>query len=216
MPVIAIPAEDADFDRIFEITSLAFARNEPVWDVMYPAHWTPAGRAKGSARMLKLHQTIPETTFIKAVDTETGEILGMSKWNIFQNYTPKRSEVPSDVYETEEDRRYAQGIVDCFIKDRNQAIIERNGNVVSLDILTVDPAHHRKKVGDVMVKWGTQKADELGFDAIVESSVPGRGLYEKNGFVWQKDVVVQAEGWAEDDKERPAGAYAWLVREKRK
>lgn len=212
MPVKAIPAEDADFERIFEITSLAFDRNEPVWDAMWPSHWLPQGRQQGAERMRKTKNTTPETTFIKAIDTETGKILGMAKWNIFQNYSPSRSEVP-DIYENNQDRDYAQGVVDAFLATRNQAIKERDGNVIALDILTVDPAYQRQKVGSCLVEWGTRKADEMGFDAIVESSVFGRGLYEKHGFEYQNDVQVTVPGY-ENDASRPTGSFAWMVRPK--
>lgn len=212
MPVKALPAEDADFERIFEITSLAFDRNEPVWDVMYPLHWTPEGRKQGAERMRNTQNSTPSTTFIKAIDTETNEILGMAKWNLFKGHVPIRSEAP-DIYESTEDREYAQGVLDTFVIMRNQALKERNGNVVNLDILTVDPAHQRKRVGHTLVEWGTRHADELGFDAIVESSVFGRGLYEKHGFVWQKDVQVVVPGY-ENDPKRPAGSFAWLIRPK--
>lgn len=60
------------------------------------------------------------------------------------------------------------------------------------------------------MRWGTQRADELGFDTVVESSVFGMRLYEKNGFVWQKNVTVQAPG----ETERPSGAFCWLIRPK--
>ena len=43
MEIRVLEAEDADMYRIFEICSLAFARNEPFFDVTYPNHWTEAG-----------------------------------------------------------------------------------------------------------------------------------------------------------------------------
>lgn len=213
MPVTALPAEAADFERIFEITSLAFDRNEPIWDAMWPLHWSPEGRKQGAERMRKTQLSTASTTYIKAIDTDTGEILGMAKWNFFFNgHIITRSEVP-DIYQSREDKDYAEGVVATFVILRNQAIKERDGNVVNLDILTVDPVHQRRGVGHVLVEWGTRKADELGFDAVVESSVFGRGLYEKHGFVWQKDVTVDVPGY-ENDPNRPAGSFAWMIRPK--
>lgn len=85
-------------------------------------------------------------------------------------------------------------------------------NLSSLpDMLAIDPAHQRKKVGDTLVKWGLKQADELGLDAVVESSVFGKGLYEKNGFVFDEDVRVIVPGF----EERPVGEFAWLERPKR-
>jgi hypothetical protein len=64
----------------------------------------------------------------------------------------------------------------------------------------------------LLVQWGIDKADELGFDAIVESSVFGKGLYEKNGFEFRKNVTLPLpDKWAD----RPKSSYAWLVRPKK-
>lgn len=89
-------------------------------------------------------------------------------------------------------------------------LVGREAHPIS-DICAIDPAHQRKKVGDALVKWGLQKADELGLEAVVESSVFGKGLYEKNGFVFVEDVKVEVPGF----EERPVGGYAWLVRPKK-
>lgn len=35
MGVKVLEAEDADMERIFTIASLAFAGNEPMWDIMW-------------------------------------------------------------------------------------------------------------------------------------------------------------------------------------
>lgn len=88
--------------------------------------------------------------------------------------------------------------------------MEMKNSFVS-DILAIDPAHQRKKAGDALVKWGLQKADELGLEAVVESSVFGRGLYEKNGFVWKEDVKVIVPGW----EDRPVGGFAWMEKPKK-
>ncbi|EME89491.1 uncharacterized protein MYCFIDRAFT_26280 [Pseudocercospora fijiensis CIRAD86] len=213
--IIVAPAEDADMSRIFDITTLAFARNEPVWDAMWPNHWTEEGKRQGVERMLKIKNTDPCTTYIKAVDSETGEILGMAKWLVFNEKLPASRTFEGgtgDYWPDEEEARYAKTMAEIFVRERNAYIESTKGKIVSLDILTVDPAHQRKQVGDALVKWGLAKADELGYDAIVESSVYGRRLYEKNGYVWQKDVTIQVPGY---EGKRPAGGFAWMIRPKR-
>lgn len=114
-----------------------------------------------------------------------------------------------DYWPNEEEREYAQHLIDEFNKDRTAYVEAANGNAVNLDILAIDPAFQRRGIGGKLVAWGIDKADELGFETIVESSVFGRGLYEKNGFVFQKDVTLpQPQKWAD----RPKCRYAWLVR----
>lgn len=169
MVIEVSPAEDVDMDRLFEITSLAFDRNEPVWDAMYPAHWTAEGRKHGAERLRDIQDSDPHATFIKAVDAETGEIAGMAKWLIFQNAFPKSSTADSKYWPTEADYNYYQAMVPIFLQKREAALKRTNGNLVSLDLLTVDPAYQKKGVGQAMVQWGTDKADALGLPAVVES-----------------------------------------------
>ncbi|KAK5122257.1 hypothetical protein LTR85_004167 [Meristemomyces frigidus] len=215
MGIKVLEAEDADMDRIFEITSLAFADNEPMWDVMYPKHWLDSGRKIGAERMRQIKNTDPLTTFMKAVDEESGVVMGMAKWNIYDNTLPDLDTIKpvGEFWENDDEKMYASSMTQLFLAERNAAIRQSNGNLVSLDILTVHPAYQRKGVGDALVRWGTRKADGLGVEAIVESSVLGKGLYEKHGYVFVKDVVMRAPGdkW----KDRPEAKFAWLIRPKK-
>lgn len=214
MGVKVLEAEDADMDRIVEIASLAFARNEPMWDTMWPNHWLDSGRRVGAERMRATRKSDPHTKYMKAVDEASGEIVGMAKWNIYDNSLPDLDAIKpvGDYWDNDEEKMYATALTQVFLEERNAAIKQSNGNLVSLDVLTIDPAHQRKGVGDALVKWGTKKADDLGVEAVVESSTFGQGLYEKNGYVFVKDVELQApERW----KDRPKARFAWLVRPKK-
>lgn len=51
-----------------------------------------------------------------------------------------------------------------------------------LHILVTDPAHHRRGVGALQLKWGLDEADKLGLPAYLEASPMGRPLYAKWGF----------------------------------
>lgn len=44
-----------------------------------------------------------------------------------------------------------------------------------------------------MMEWGTKKADEMGLDAMVESTEDGRGLYEAHGFKIFDEFYLDAE-----------------------
>jgi len=214
MGVKVLEAHDADMARIFEVFSLAFARNEPFFDVLYPQHWTDAGRKAGAERLQTIKNSDPQTTFLKAVDESTGEICGAAKWNVYDNKMPDldTKKPLGDHWGTEDEAEFAGKMIESFLELRNAAIKKSNGNLLSLDILGIDPAHQRKGIGGALVSWGTHRADQLGVEAIVESSVFGKGLYVKSGFVFVKDVRIQPpEQWAG----REAAEFAWLVRPKR-
>lgn len=212
MGIQTLPAEDADMQRLFTITSLAFKDNEPFWDAMYPHHTTEAGRRIGGERFLKAKKADPNTHYIKAVDDSMGEIAGFAKWNVFQDRLPASAKAEGPYWESENDREYAQHLMNEFSRDRTKFVESRDGNAVNLDILVIDPKYQRMGIGGKLVAWGVERADELGFDAVIESSVFGRGLYAKNGFVWQKNVEMELpEKW----KGRAPSRYAWMVREKK-
>ncbi|KAI7475334.1 hypothetical protein KC357_g4988 [Hortaea werneckii] len=217
MGIKLVQAKDEDFDRVFGLACDAFGRNEPMWDVFYPKHWTEEGRRKGADKMRRTNAADPHTEFILAVDETSNEVLGMSKWNVYApNTIPDFvgiSRAVGDYYQSEEERAYAGAMGKLFVQPRNEAIFASGGNLVSLDILTIDPKYQRKGIGNALVQWGTRKADELGVEAVVESSVFGKALYEKNGFVFVRDyhMVSDDARW----KDRPAGQFAWLVRPKK-
>jgi hypothetical protein len=62
----------------------------------------------------------------------------------------------------------------------------------------------------LLVKWGTELADKLGFTAVVESTPYGRGLYESEGFqfvdCWETRLPEKWEGIRGRQK------FDWLVR----
>lgn len=214
MAIHVLEANEADMHRIFEICSLAFARNEPFFDAIYPLHWTESGREQGVQRFTKAKNTDPHTTFLKAVD-ESGKIVGMAKWLIFANSTIPDLDArdPTDYWGDETEKVYAAELIDDFLQERQHAIRRTNGNLVSLDILAIDPAHQRQGAGGKLVEWGLTKADEMDVDAVVESSVFGKGLYLKHGYVFQRDVEVQAA--SESFADRGSSWFAWLERPKK-
>lgn len=203
-------AREDDMPRIFEITSLAFQRNEPFWDAWWPQHWTADGRKAGAERF-KQTMKDPFAKYMKAVDSSTGEILGMAKWMIYDNRLPEPDAAETGHWLSEDEEKYATYMAGIFLVERNAAIQRTKGNLVSLDVLAVDPAYQRKGVGHALVQWGVNKGDEMGVECVVESSVFGKGLYEKHGYVFVKDVALQTPPqWAD----RPVQEFAWLVRPK--
>ncbi|CAJ2506491.1 Uu.00g006210.m01.CDS01 [Anthostomella pinea] len=214
MPVQVLEAEDADMDRLIEVASLAFQRNEPMWDLMWPLHWETSGRKQAADRMREIRKSSPHAKYMKAVDADSGVIIGMAKWIIYSNNTlPGKSEVKHvNYWNDEEEMAFASIMAKLFLEERNAAIRKSGGNLVCLDVLAIDPEYQRRGVGVALVRWGTDKADELGVEAVVESSVYGKGLYEKNGFVFVKDVEVKSPF---KGKDRSGGKFAWLVRPKK-
>lgn len=61
-----------------------------------------------------------------------------------------------------------------------------------LEICFVEPSYRRRGAGNLLVQWGTQKADEMGLEAFVESTDDGKPLYAKHGFEYMNDFELCA------------------------
>lgn len=212
MPITIVEAQDEDLPRLFTIACTAFEESEPAtWRAFFPNHWTEAGRKAGAERYLKTKQSSPNATYHKALDADTGEILGFSVSTVYQNrlleYPAKMP--PSTYWDDEADAEYARSIADWFAKQRSEYVKSLNGNVVHLNTLAVLPSRQRQGIGRFLMARVLEKADDLGFDAFVESSIVGRGLYERSGFVLQKDVTIAVP---EKFADREAWRYALLIR----
>lgn len=211
-PVQVLAAQDADMDSVFQVATEAFHDIEPMWAVLYPKATTAIGTKLGAERMRLSRNSEPQATWLKAVD-EMGDIVGIAKWYILDNVSPvptKVSTVDQHLWESVEDRSYFGKLMPGYWKRRDEAITRSGGNLVGLDLLAIHPAYQRRKIGDALVKWGLERADYLGVEAIVESSICGRGLYEKNGFVYQETFEARAPG-----DEQPLSHFAWMIRPSR-
>ncbi|PQE19538.1 hypothetical protein CJF32_00007479 [Rutstroemia sp. NJR-2017a WRK4] len=200
---------DADMSRAFEIMSLAFGHDLPFIEAVYPAHDTSAGRAQGSSRFMSAKKTDPTVTILKVTDTDTGLIIAQAKWNVYKNNIPDEVDLDGDFWENSEEKEYAQLLDREYLNHRRELIKESGGNLVALDLLTVDPKYQRRGAGRLLVKWGTSLADELGFTAVVEATDCGRPLYESEGFQpverWEMRLP---EKWKSRDKQQ----FSWMVR----
>ena len=48
--------------------------------------------------------------------------------------------------------------------------------------MSVLPSHRGKGIGNLLMSWGMQKAEELDYQVWMEATEMGRGLYKKFGF----------------------------------
>lgn len=69
------------------------------------------------------------------MDVDTGEIVGMAKWNIYQGTGPDASKIQGssgDYWDTAADKEYYQQMVPIFLLKRNAAIERTSAKLASL------------------------------------------------------------------------------------
>jgi len=66
------------------------------------------------------------------------------------------------------------------------------------------------------MKWGVEKADELGFPAYTEASEKGLGLYLRYGFKGVDRITVDLEPGPWGGKKVEINSYGLLYREAKK
>jgi GNAT superfamily N-acetyltransferase len=131
-----------------------------------------------------------QTVYIKAIDTDLpadSQIVSTAKW---QFYPRRRSdeELDRDAAEGGRENMFSEGAnveaMKTFFGELAAKRRERFGGepYVLLSILVVHPEHQRRGLGAKQLKWGLDKADEMGLQAYLESSPKGKGLYAKYGF----------------------------------
>ena len=124
------PCEDNDMERAFTILSLAFGHEHSYIDAVYPDHDTPLGRRIGGERFIAVKKSDPNTHFIKVFEEETGHIIAMAKWNVYDGAVPEDLDLDGDFWKSEEDKEYAQHLCREFLRLRRKAIKDSNGHLV--------------------------------------------------------------------------------------
>lgn len=64
-----------------------------------------------------------------------------------------------------------------------------------LNSLACHPDHHKRGAGTMMLKWGLERADELGLEMYLDTSQLARPMYEKWGFELQRGIDFDRTLW---------------------
>jgi GNAT superfamily N-acetyltransferase len=133
----------------------------------------------------------PNDHLLKCIDTSIdSKMIAIAHWTIHPHermledlgadYEPFRAVVP------EQNEAAVAPFVDLLYQSRREFIGTKPH--LLLEIVATHPEYHRRGAGGALVKWGCDKADELGVDVHLEAHPAGIGLYEKFGFVRLKEM----------------------------
>lgn len=191
MPLELHPLQESDLDDYYEIVWQAF--KDDIMALLYPNGFSQAAREHIKASTLKKWRTNADTNnHMKAVDTDLpdtapfGKIVGIAYWIFYPNERSE-AEMKADEEKGLEDG-FTPGANAPFIKAFFGAIGKCKKEIlggrpyVLLQMLGTHPSHHRRGVGAMHLKWGFERADELGLPVYLEASPAGTPLYARMGF----------------------------------
>lgn len=144
--------------------------------------------------------------YLKCVDVKTGEIVAGARWRCVKPQDPSATERTweevdqelgkSEPYE-ESDPQLFHALHDLFNDSKREILATRSYYV--LDTLVTLPQHERRGAGSMLVRWGTERADEAGFEAYLEASPMGAPMYARHGFEPQKKVELDLTKYGGDE-----------------
>lgn len=185
MPLEIQPVSENDINQFTLLAILAFQTG--IGHLLTGSN-IPENVERKNANSLKSLQEDPSSEFLKIVDSESRDMVaGSSSYFYMKGNT-----------EEELDKMFARPTVEQGYREDWEPIYEylkgNRRNIMGtrpyafLNMLFANPKHHRRGAGAMLLKAFVDKADQLGLECYLESSIEGRALYERFGFQVLKEV----------------------------
>lgn len=164
-------------------------------------------------QMLNAQLPDPKVAVIKAVDNNTGNILGWQACRFLGKEDESESKAMA-IAEPEERRNQTENAARSLhsVLKEDFARVQRdwmaNKEYIYFDTLVVDPTAQGHGVGTALVRWVTDRADEQGIYCWLQSSRAAHSIYLKAGYKDVSSFKVDLSEFAPGGKE---GAWGWGV-----
>ncbi|KAL8720359.1 MAG: hypothetical protein Q9181_007923 [Wetmoreana brouardii] len=195
MPLSLHPViSDSEFDKLIDCEWASYETpHNPAWKFFYPI-WGPtpedrlAAIEESKRRQLQLHHTRPSSHWVKVINDDTGAVVGAALWLVFETNPyehPPEEKATCFWWPEGPKRQMADEIMRQVMGPRVERMSKPHlfPNAKLIDLCFVHPSHPRRGAGRLLVEWGVKKADEMGLEAFVESTLAGKPLYESCGFL---------------------------------
>ncbi|KAJ8111883.1 hypothetical protein OPT61_g5623 [Boeremia exigua] len=177
------------------VNKILYSRGEPSQKTL--------DRVTGEIRDGIVNKTI---LYLKCVDTTTGEIIAGARWRRVKPTDPNATELTWDEVDAglkrtdpydESDPDLLNALLDLFNENKREILQNRPHYV--LDTLVTLPQHERRGAGSMLVRWGTERADEANVEAYLEASPMGAPMYARHGFEPVKKVGLDLTKYGGDE-----------------
>lgn len=229
------PVTSADVPALAELSSLSFETDRHTQ--LKAAHPTrPYNHAAGMGEGIKYWLSLPENKveLTKAVDNETGQVLGYVCWGFrLEQHPSVRDQQPGNQQEemANDQKKPPVVVPEGYVKagapeldalarlemltsahlaEYQRRVMPPGTRAMYVVSVSVHPAHRGKGVGTALVRRGTGRADAEGVFCWVHSSEDGAPMFRKCGFEVDDSLDVDLDHWAGQMGIRPpAGDEKW-------
>lgn len=135
-----------------------------------------------------------------AKDNSSGDILGVSWWDINENPLQTRADI-DEQYEQTCQRRANEPAVEGMDHELGEAYFKvsfysemetvAGQPYMTLRMLAVHPEYHRRGAGSLLLEHGLEMADRPGLTVYLDCGVCGKPLYERHCFVIKGDFPLK-------------------------
>jgi len=218
---------DASFEDINDLIAVQFAAYSnpyhPYVALLYPglgSQDSKKSQADAADRLRMSWGASPAERWKKVVDTKTGEIVAISRWQIFASnpFPDGPPYVEASWYpEGSRIREYCNFLMNDRLKRQAERCPMPN---IWLNMMCTHPDHRRRGAASLMLQWATKLGDELNYEMFVEASIYGSEVYSKFGFIEKDKLDTRREDpepdeeWKMLEKKYPFNATTWMWRPK--
>ncbi|KAI5268552.1 hypothetical protein E4T47_07757 [Aureobasidium subglaciale] len=191
MSLEVTPLTEADIDAYIRVYWNAFTAVEGNLESVF----FPEGLTEPVREYLRsgFDLSDPSFSYILVRDSSTKTVLSVAGW-----YHQTKHLTAQEILDKEEKARKERaeqkpvpGVNFTAVSDLREVQTKTRREILGgkphalLKLLATDPTAQRRGAGAAALRWGLEKADDLGLPVYLEGSVMGRYLYTKNGF---KDI----------------------------
>ncbi|KAF1830941.1 hypothetical protein BDW02DRAFT_601263 [Decorospora gaudefroyi] len=140
--------------------------------------------------------------YLKCVDTSTSEMIAGASWHYLRAQEEGAKERPWEEVDAEliVPEPYDESDPEMYkslftLLNTNKRKILGNRPYYALNTMVTLPNHERRGAGNMLVRWGCDRADEAGVPAYVEASLMGAPMYARHGFQRVKQVEFDLSKW---------------------
>ncbi|KAF1956347.1 hypothetical protein CC80DRAFT_473230 [Byssothecium circinans] len=211
MPLELLPMTSSDTLSWTRICTLAY--RGPTHNLVHSNKPITESSIRGAAQDRKKEIGQPNKWHWKVVDTDlepseddpegnAGRTIAIAVWSLCNAQSTPAQETSDEEQEKEkkpfippEVRLDALAAIFTPLRNAQLEVMGTKTPYLMLNTLATHPEHQGRGAARLLVDWGLQKADQEGLVVYLDSSLAGRGMYEKRGFELVREVTFDRGEW---------------------